>query len=145
MLVILHVDDFCAAGPSRGLTRMYAVLEKNMLMKVGEESSVGNVFELLRARCRREADGLRVTPSETYLDKCLADLGLEDGRSARHLGLMLREKCYSKQYPNVAEVKIYRRCVGRLLYISQTRFDIQYYLRTLCQDAGHPRSGARRT
>ena len=142
VLVVLRVDDFYAAGPSKGLTRMYDELVKHMLMKVGPEIRVGGDFEFLRAKYRREAEGLRVTPSEKYLDKCLADLGLEDGRSVRNPGLTLKDEPWTKEDLRDDDAATYRRCVGRLLYLSHTRFDIQYHVRTLCQDVKKPKGGS---
>ncbi len=141
-LVDVHVDDIHATGSETGLTYLFAYLKEHLCIKVSPIHGQDSEYTFLRAKRIRKDGRLTVTPCEDYARGAAKLLDLTHCRPATTPGFMGKfEDIDDELLEDPAEITKYRSVVGKLLYLSHYRYDMQFHVGMLCQEMQKPTGG----
>ena len=142
----LHVDDILGSA-----TRKYThealkpTLESRYKIKFEVLSEPGDVIWFLKRKLRLiSADQLRVTPHPKYVER-LVDLLKVNGPGRKKTPLLAElEKVSADSSQSLGEpqAKIFRQCVGILLYVASHYVDCQYTIGLLASKMSSPNQTA---
>ena len=143
LVIDIHVDDFHGVGPAEDLLNIFVELRKHLLLKTSELFKKGDSYEHLKLKRVRREEGTYLCPTTKYVDDCLSLLGLEKCSPAptpgRHVTKNLVDEYQEKL--DMGTATIFRSCVGKLLFLSGQRYDIQWAIGSLCREIKEPTKG----
>jgi len=135
--LVVHVDDLTLAGPTKQVKNHLAALHTKFAMKTtGLLTKEGDKTSILGRTLERTAKGYLLHSDSKLVASVIKDLGLEQAKPAATPGI--------KDEPEQAEPlgpeahRRYRTLVGRLLYMSLDRADIQYAVKELSRQLHAP-------
>ncbi|CAE7362095.1 RE1 [Symbiodinium sp. CCMP2456] len=134
--MVLHADDGILASTKASREKIVEQLGKRVVVQVSEPLSFDQGIEFLKRRYVIDEHGIIMYPSTKYLDTLLAALGNVKERDSPACALFLEAD--GSDVLGVDEAKLYRECVGRLLYVSHTRCDIQFAVCCLASCMAEP-------
>ncbi|CAL1147466.1 unnamed protein product [Cladocopium goreaui] len=138
IVLLHHVDDIRAAGPSEALTHLFEQeLPRHCGVQAGELEKEGTAVEYLGRTKVRSEDAILTIPDEKHRQAVISAAGI----SARD-----RSEVPSKQLNllettplSEEEAKRYRSAVGSAIYLSLDRRDIQYAVKEAARHMSQPR------
>ncbi|KAJ9542449.1 LOW QUALITY PROTEIN: hypothetical protein OSB04_028955 [Centaurea solstitialis] len=130
---LIYVDDVIIVGNDRD--RIQAI--KNELDKQFSIKDLGNLKYFLGIEVTRTSEGLVLSQRKYTLD-ILEDCGLQGCRPSS-FPMEPNLKLDKGEAEQKADNSLYRRMVGRLLYLQATRPDITYAVKVLSQFVSDPR------
>jgi hypothetical protein len=137
---MVYVDDLHACGPREPLVAIISELGKHLVIKASGPFQSADSYTFLRQSRLVREDAVYIVPDESYVLECQKDLLLDEYRPASMPGLQDRALLADGEVVlEGSDVRLYRSCVGRLLYLSHSRADIQYTVRLLCTRLTAPR------
>eukprot|EP00435_Cladocopium_sp_Y103_P027470 s353_g6.t1 len=141
VLVEVHMDDFFATGPTKGLEKFDVEIRKRIKMKtVIHPMRPGEEFSHLKRARHIFEDGIFITPRRKYAEDMLKMLGLEDCNPAPTPHVLGEVNEIGPL--SASNVKVFRACVGLALYLSYDRTDIQFSVRELTKYMKSPTEGS---
>lgn len=135
MVVIVYVDDILITGTSQDLiTQVKLFLHPQFKIK-----DLGPMKYFLGLELARNSTGIFLNQRKYALD-ILADTGMSSVKPSV-VSIEQNHKLIDNQSPILpdADIAIYRRLVGRLLYLTITRPDLSYGIHVLSQFISSPR------
>ena len=138
IVLLHHVDDIRAAGPSEALAHLFEQeLPRHCEVQAGELEKEGTAVEYLGRTKVRSEDAILTIPDEKHRQAVISAAGI----SARD-----RSEVPSKQLNllettplSEEEAKRYRSAVGSAIYLSLDRRDIQYAVKEAARHMSQPR------
>ncbi|XP_019162633.1 PREDICTED: uncharacterized protein LOC109159077 [Ipomoea nil] len=128
-----HVDDILVAGTnSRHIDSLKQFLDKSFKIK-----DLGNLNYFLGIETFRTPDGLNICQRK-YTLEILKEYGFLDAKPAQ-TPITAGQKLGSLEGTILDKPEVYRRLVGKLLYITNTRPEITYAVQQLSQYVDKPR------
>ena len=138
--LLVHVDDIIVSGECSDVNKIFALLRDKLLLK--EQPSLMREGEttVMLGRTIRRCNGGRFTIEGDckLIDLSVDELGLANAKS-----VVTPSTAESTEEGVPLEAKdheAYRRHVGRLLYISADRVDVQFVAKTLARKLSSPTS-----
>jgi hypothetical protein len=126
VFILTYVDDLHACGPREHLLSIVSELSAHLIIKASGPFVCGDSYTFLRQSRLVRGDAVYILPDETYVLECQKDLQLEECRPASTPGLQDRGQLHDDEIALVGdEIRLFRSCVGRLLYLSHSRADLQ--------------------
>ena len=141
MIVELHMDDIHATATTKGLDDLERALKENFKMKhcTRHSAAQNNDYEHLKRRRLRMKDGTLVVPGTRYVADVVEILGLETANTATTpTNANDKEEPNDKDFLDEERTRLYRGCVGSLLYVAHDRCDLQYAVKELGRDLKAP-------
>ena len=124
--LIMHADDGILASTPEERKRILKVLGAKVKVQVSSPlREPGSEVEFLKRRYVMTKDGVVVYSNGKYLESLLKALGTQGRKRDSPADASFQEPDNSKELA-FAEAKLYRECVGRLLYLAHTRPDVQF-------------------
>ena len=139
LYVLIHVDDLHMCGPESDMEWLCEKLRELFVIKVSRTYGVNDSYEFLRARRHVLEDGVLIVPDERYIEQTLEDMHLTQARPAATPAPIVKTTTDDEDELNVEQKATYRTSVGRLLYLSHWRFDVQWTIRLLASGMQDPR------
>jgi hypothetical protein len=136
--VLVHVDDLHLTGPDQAVITLVKELEKELVLKSSGLMAEGDEYSFLKAVRGMTEEAVTIWPQDSYIEETVSQLGLQHARAAGSPMTLLKAEPGDEVPLDAEQAKTYRSCIGRLLYLSHTRFDIQYACRRLCQSSRAP-------
>ena len=126
------------------MEEVFGKLKEKLLIKVSPVYGVGSTYDYLRATHVRTAKGIYVVPSTRYVDDCQKLLEMENCSPCPTPGrqVTVEERPEHSIALDDERAGTYRSCVGKLIYHSQLRYDIQWCAGDLCREIKSPSEGA---
>ena len=126
MGLVLHADDGILAASRLSREKVMAKLGAKVVVQVSEPlKELGDSLEFLKRKYILEESGIVMFSGEKHLEGLVGALGNQIKTRDAPTDQSVIEPDVSSELPE-AQAKVYRECVGRLLYLSQTRPDIQF-------------------
>ncbi|XP_074301014.1 uncharacterized protein LOC141632361 [Silene latifolia] len=133
VIVLVYVDDILLTGDDQdALTMLKMELHQKFTIK-----DLGEMRYFLGLEIARNATGILLNQRKYVLD-IIKDAGFE-GCKATSFPMQKGLKLSIDQGELLTEPEVYRRLIGRLLYLSLTRPDIAYSVQHLSQFLSSPR------
>ncbi|CAE7941469.1 unnamed protein product, partial [Symbiodinium necroappetens] len=140
MGLVLHADDGILAASRLGREKVMAKLGEKVVVQVSEPlKELGDSLEFLKRKYILEESGIVMFSGEKHLEGLVGALGNHIKARDAPTDQSVIEPDTSSELPE-AQAKVYRECVGRLLYLSQTRPDIQFGTCALTSKMAKPTS-----
>ena len=136
--VLVHVDDLHATGPDHAVQQLMKDLQKELVMKISKMMGEDDEYSFLKAVRGMTKDSVTMWPQDGYILETAKQLELDTSRGATTPMTKLKEEKDDLEPLSSLLATLYRSAVGRLLYLSHARFDIQYACRRLCQGMRAP-------
>ena len=135
--LILHADDGMIASTRSERERLVEVLSSRVKVQVSDPLvNVGDTVDFLKRRYQMVEGRVTVFSNGRYLEALLKTVEVLAKRRESPGDASLLEVDASKEL-GTGQAKLYRESVGRLLYLSHTRPDIQF---TTCVLSGYMQS-----
>ena len=140
--VILHADDGLLASTEEERTKLKGILREKVTVEFSEPLlRVGDELEFLKRKYVLLENGIGMYSNGRYAEALLAALGPKlRGRDSPSDHTFLEQDSSAELPPG--ECKVYREAVGRLLYLSHTRPDVQFAVCVLSSKMATPTKGA---
>ncbi|OLQ03440.1 Retrovirus-related Pol polyprotein from transposon TNT 1-94 [Symbiodinium microadriaticum] len=132
----VHMDDFHGTGPEKESIEFLEALSLKMVMKY-KIHRVGDSYEHLRRLRTISHQGMFVQPNPKYLQSMLKALGLDQANPAPTPETATKAQ-EEDQFLDQHMAKVFRSCVGKALYLSFDRPDIQHAVRELTKEMKEP-------
>jgi hypothetical protein len=113
-------------------------LQKELVMKISKMMGEDDEYSFLKAVRGMTKDSVTMWPQDGYILETAKQLELDTSRGATTPMTKLKEEKDDLEPLSSLLATLYRSAVGRLLYLSHARFDIQYACRRLCQGMRAP-------
>ena len=136
--VLVHVDDLHVTGPDSSVRALMKYLEAELVLKSSGLKGEGDEYSFLKAVRGMTKDHVTLWPQDGYILETAKQLGLEEAKGASTPLAKLKGEDGDENLLSSELATVYRSAVGRLLYLSHSRFDIQYACRRLCQGMRAP-------
>ena len=140
--VILHADDGLLASTEEERTKLKSILREKVTVEFSEPLlCTGDELEFLKRKYVLLENGIGMYSNGRYAEALLAALGPKlRGRDSPSDHTFLEQDSSAELPPS--ECKVYREAVGRLLYLSHTRPDVQFAVCVLSSKMAAPTKGA---
>ncbi len=122
VVIELHMDDVHGAGPLVACNKIIEQLKKRLRLKVSPPLEPEVRYQHLRRHRVRTQDGAFIGSERRHIDNVLHALGLEAANGAPTPSLASGQDDGDPLTQD--QHRLYRSCVGSLLYISHDRPDI---------------------
>ena len=109
-------------------------MRKELLLKITGHLGEGQEVQFPGRDIRRIPEAVEPSMSQTYVEKILEALEMQDCRSVTAPGVDTLKKVADFQQVSPEMQKLYRRVVGQLLWLSNLRCDIMYAVTELQKD-----------
>ncbi|CAE7781054.1 GIP [Symbiodinium sp. CCMP2592] len=140
--IILHADDGLLASSASERERIVKVVSSKVVVQVGEPMiHKGDHFEFLKRRYVKTKDGVAVFSNAKYLEALIKAAGPNIKSRDSPADASFQEVDATKEL-DPTKAKTYKECVGRLLYLSHSRADIQMAVCVLASRMACPTVGA---
>jgi hypothetical protein len=139
VLLIHHVDDIRVTGKDQDLKFIMAHLAVKFWLKVGEIEKPGSEMKYLNRVKIRSEDSMVTIPDAKLIEDIIRLLGLETGRTSPIPGKKLSKDEADLVLLEGLDIKLYQQCVGKAIYLSMDRADIQYPTKELARRMSAPR------
>ena len=124
--LILHADDGMIASIAAEREKLVSTLGSKVKLQVSEPlRHIGDEIEFLKRRYVMVEGGVAVFSNSKYLESLSKAFEGKVKRRDSPSDASFQEPDASKEL-GPAEARLYRECVGRLLYLSHTRPDVQF-------------------
>ncbi|XP_025670273.1 uncharacterized mitochondrial protein AtMg00810-like [Arachis hypogaea] len=132
--LLVYVDDIILASPSKDMMhKVQKLLEASFKLKI-----LGDLKYFLGLELARSSDGI-VLSQRKYALSILEDTNFTDSKSVS-LPMEANLRLSDSDGDLLADSSIYRRLIGRLMYLTISRPDITYAVSTLSQFSSKPRT-----
>ena len=138
IVLLHHVDDIRAAGPSEALAHLFEQeLPRHCEVQAGELEKEGTAVEYLGRTKVRSEDAILTISDEKHRQAVIsaADISARDRSEVPSKQLNLLETTPLSE----EEAKRYRSAVGSAIYLSLDRRDIQYAVKEAARHMSQPR------
>ncbi|CAE7948885.1 unnamed protein product [Symbiodinium sp. KB8] len=140
--LVLHADDGLLASTSEARARLKAKLEEKVVVQFSKPAlQIGDEFEFLKRRYVSEQDGVVMFSNNKHLEGLVKALGAQTRFRDTPADNTFLEKDTSQELPE-AKARVFRECLGRLLYLSHSRPDVQFATCALASSMAKPTTGA---
>ncbi|XP_019184567.1 PREDICTED: uncharacterized protein LOC109179512 [Ipomoea nil] len=134
MALLIYVDDILVAGTdSAQIDRLKQFLDKTFKIK-----DLGHLNYFLGIEAFISTDGLNICQRK-YTLEILKEYGFMDAKPAK-TPITAGQKLSSLEGTPLDKPEVYRRLVGKLLYLTNTRPEITYAVQQLSQYVDKPRN-----
>ena len=135
--LVLRADDGLVASSAAAREQLVSQLNKHVKVQVSEPmKDVGDELEFLKRRYVKVEDGIVMYSGRRHLEGLLEALGNVKERDAPSDQSFLDADSTDVLPP--AKARVFKECVGRLLYLSHTRPDIQFSVCCLASKMSEP-------
>ena len=142
--LVLHADDGLLASTPEARAHLKAKLEEKVVVQFSKPAiQVGDEFEFLKRRYILEQDGVVMFSNNKHLEGLIKALGAQTRFRETPADNSFLEKDSSQELPE-ATARVFRECLGRLLYLSHSRPDVQFATCALASSMAKPTVGAMR-
>ena len=142
--LILHADDGLLASSKGERERIIGVFAKKVKVQIGDPMvEEGDTLEFLKRKYVRVAAGVAVYSNSKYLEALLKAAGSNAKRKESPADQTFQEPDDTKEL-DPKSAKMYKECVGRLLYLAHSRPDIQMADCVLSSRMSQPTTGAKK-
>ena len=138
IVLLHHVDDIRAAGPSEALAHLFEQeLPRHCEVQAGELEKEGTAVEYLGRTKVRSEDAILTIPDEKHRQAVISAAGI----SARDRSEVPPKQLNLLETTSLSEeeAKRYRSAVGSAIYLSLDRRDIQYAVKEAARHMSQPR------
>ncbi|OLQ07454.1 Retrovirus-related Pol polyprotein from transposon TNT 1-94 [Symbiodinium microadriaticum] len=136
--MILHADDGLLASSAKERERILGVLRSRVVLQVTNPLRVpGDEIEFLKRRYVYSEEGIVVFPNNRYAEALFEGVGKGAKPRDTPADNSFLEKDTSKELKE-SEARKYREAVGRLLYLSHSRGDLQFATCILASKMAQP-------
>ena len=129
--VLVHVDDIHMTGEAGMMQHVLDELQTTLLMKVNGPFRPGMEYGFLRSRRVVDKRGVVMIPDDSYIMETARQLNMVEARPAATPAATLKPQEDDQEPLDQVTWTLYRSAVGRLLYLSYWRVDIQWTVRLL--------------
>ena len=129
--ILIHVDDMHMCGPDKEMKKVVDRLSVELVMKSKGPFKPGDTYKFLGMTRKVEAEQTLLIPDKSYIEETSHQLELAGCRPAKTPATNLTPQGNDKEELSAEEGSLYRSCVGRLMYLSHSRMDIQWAVRML--------------
>ena len=129
--ILIHVDDMHMCGPDKEMKKVVDRLSVELVMKSKGPFKPGDTYKFLGMTRKVEAEQTLLIPDKSYIEETSHQLELAGCRPAKTPATNLTPQGNDKEELSSEEGSLYRSCVGRLMYLSHSRMDIQWAVRML--------------
>ena len=133
------MDDIEITGTDEEVDAILRRLGEVFLLKVAPFAEAGTISVSLGRRKMRTKDALYTAPSRSLLESIIETLGLENCRKIKSPTEKLTEMDDDDDLLDITTSRIYRTCVGKLLFASKDPVDLAYASKELVRDLKKPR------
>ena len=133
------MDDIDITGPDEEVDAILKRLGEVVLLKVAPIAEPGMIYFFLGRRKMRTKDTLYTAPSRSLLDSVIETSGLENCRKIKSPTEKLVTIDGDNDLLDKTASEINRTCVGKLLFASKDRVDLDYASKELARDLKEPR------
>jgi len=142
LVIMVHVDDLLIGGTSTSVMQLFVGLQRKVkLREVGRLENAGDRAEYLSRTIQMTEKGFHVRGSVVMVELLLKDLGIE------------QQGCKYTPTPSVkytatqqmkardlegTEIRKFRSILGKALFISHDRFDVQYACKEIARGTKAP-------
>ena len=146
LVLMRHMGDFVVAGERTKVKEILEALRETLLVSGTEVLEyAGQKVQILGRLLTKTQDGFTISCSPKLLDEVVAAEGLETAKSVRLPGEKMKEMPSDKEELDDTEHRHYRQQVGRLLWLSADRADLQHAVMRLSRSVGSPTRGDARS
>ncbi|CAE7232609.1 unnamed protein product [Symbiodinium sp. CCMP2592] len=140
--VVLHADDGLLASTEKERNFLKGLLREKVTVEfIQPLLNVGDELEFLKRKYVMMENGIAVYSNGRYVEALLGALGPKlRGRDSPSDQSFLEQDTTTELTAH--ECKVYREAVGRLLYLSHTRPDVQFAVCVLSSKMASPTKGA---
>ncbi|XLR32196.1 hypothetical protein S83_060096 [Arachis hypogaea] len=132
--LLVYVDDIILASPSKDMMhKVQKLLEASFKLKI-----LGDLKYFLGLELARSSDGI-VLSQRKYTLSILEDTNFTDSKFVS-LPMEANLRLSNSDGDSLEDPSIYRRLIGRLMYLTISRPDITYAVSTLSQFLSKPRT-----
>ena len=135
--LILHADDGILASTQKAREKVLGVLKRKVEVKVSDPFGPGCELEFLKRRYLWCSEGATMMSGTKHLEGLLNALGHDIKERDAPADTSFVEEDKGDELTD-SKRKLYQECVGRLLYLSHTRADIQYSVSVLAGKMAKP-------
>ena len=140
--LVLHADDGLLASTPEARAHLKAKLEEKVVVQFSKPAlQVGDEFEFLKRRYVLEQDGVVMFSNNKHLEGLVKALGAQTRFRETPADNSFLEKDTSQELPE-HKARVFRECLGRLLYLSHSRPDVQFATCALASSMAKPTTGA---
>ena len=137
--VLGYVDDLMFFGNKKHVEQCVSDLRKDLLLKVTGTLEEGSEVSFLGRRILRNAEGVQLCMDPKYVDQMLELYNMKNCKPAVAPGTdTLRKHVENTEPLGPEDHKRYRRVVGQLLWLSNTRVDIMFAVKELSRGLSAP-------
>lgn len=136
----VHVDDETLSGDDATVRKIVEFIKSRFLVKkVNYLCKERDKVDMLGRTIERTRKGYRLITNGRYVEQCLSDMDMVNCNSITTPSLNVTEK----EWENAEELppglaSLYRRVVGRLLYVAGQRPDVQQSVKELARGMSMP-------
>ncbi len=142
LLVVAHVDDLAIGGAREDRDWLVSKLREEFELKHCENlENPGDTTMYLGKSVVKTERGFTIRTNAKYVQNILEDLSLEKGKSVTTPGVQPKMHPEEAEFLDAAGHRNYRGLVGRLLWLSAERPDIQFAVKRLTQALQKPTLG----
>ena len=139
VVMMRHMDDFVVVGEHAKVKEILAALQETLLVSGAEIlEHIGQKVQILGRVLTKTRKGYTISCSLRLLDEIIKAEGLETASGTRLPGEKVKETPGDKEELDAAEHGHYRTQVGRLLWLSVDRADLQHSVMRLSRSVGAP-------
>ena len=136
--VLRHLDDYLVVGSPVLVRKLMADMQETLLMSKPEYlAKPGDRVRFLGIDLVKEATGFRIQCSSDLVEEVVSQLGLTSARTARLPSE--KQKVLDETPLDATATRSYRGIVGKLLYLSHYRADLQFAVGQCARAVAEPR------
>ena len=144
MFVEVHMDDLHGTGEDSHREELIKRIKTRLACKFAVfDRWVSRCTHLRRERLRTES-GTWIVPNARYLNGVVMALGLEQAKATPTPSTAVAPQEGDDELLDEKGIKLYRSCVGSLLYYTQDRRDVQFDVNVLTTKFQQPTAGSMR-
>lgn len=131
LYVFTYVDDLKVCGSKPDIDLQTTDMRKELLLKTTGHLSEGQEVHFLGCEIRRTSEVIELSMSPTYVERIMETMEMEACRTVTTPGMDTLKKVIDSEQVSPEIHKLYRKVVGRLLWLSNLREDIMYAVKEL--------------
>ena len=138
LFLMVYVDDLLLFGIDSEVTRIFAAVQAQVLLRPTGELLIGQTISFLGRQLTHRGEYIEITLGDKYMSTLLEEQGMQDSRPVNTPGTAALKTTDHETPLTPEEHKAYRRAVGKLQWMTYTRPDICYATKELARDLTAP-------